>query len=63
MSEQARRVTDWTREMKWAMVELKGRQKWRAGGAATSLTPDVDGPGSGSLLGSTLSTLLEKMTW
>jgi len=49
--------------MKWEMVELKDRQKRRLGEAATSLTPDVDGPGSGSLLDSILSTLLKKMTW
>ena len=30
------------------------------GQAAISLTPDVDGTGSGSLLGSVLSTLLKK---
>ena len=30
------------------------------GQAAISLTPDVDGTGSGSLLGSILSALLEK---
>ena len=30
------------------------------GPAAMSLTPDVDGTGSGSLLDSTLSTLLKK---
>ena len=63
LSEQARRVPDGRREMKWEMVELKDRQKRRLGEAATSLTPDVDGPGSGSLLDSILSTLLKKMTW
>ena len=30
------------------------------GQAAISLMPDIDGTGSGSLLGSTLSTLLKK---
>ena len=30
------------------------------GQAVTSLTPDIDGTGSGSLLDSTLSTLLKK---
>ena len=59
----ARGVTDWRRERKWEMVELKDRRKRRWGEAATSLTPDVDGPGSGSLLDSILSTLLKKMTW
>ena len=49
--------------MKWEMVELKDLQKRRLGEAATSLTPDVDGSGSGSLLDSILSTLLKKMTW
>ena len=27
MSEQARRVTDWRRERRWEMVELKDRQQ------------------------------------
>ena len=37
------------------MVELIGD----GGQAAISLTPDVNGPGSGSLLDSVLSTLLK----
>ena len=38
------------------MVELIGD----GGQASISLTPDVNGPGSGSLLDSVLSTLLKK---
>ena len=42
MSEQARRVTDWRRERRWEMVELKGCQhrRWRV---SCTVTPDVDG--------------------
>lgn len=43
------------------MVELKDRWQQETGQAAMSLTPDVDGTGSGgSLLDSVLSTLLKK---
>ena len=35
----------WRQERRWEMVELKGRQQTGdAGPAATSLTPDADGP-------------------
>ena len=42
-SEQARRVTDWRREWRWEMVELKDRQLGDGGQAAILLTPDIDG--------------------
>ena len=42
------------------MGELKKRQHRDGGEAAVSLTPDVDGTSSGSLLDSILSTLLKK---
>ena len=43
-SEQARRVTNWRRERKWKMEELKNRQQQETGGqAAISLMPNSDG--------------------
>ena len=49
--EQARRVTDGRREERQEMVDLQDPSATGDGGqAAVSLTPEVDGPGSGSLL-------------
>ena len=57
-SEQAIRVTDWRRK-RVGDGGAEGSSAIGDGGqAAVSLTPDVDGTGSGSLLGSVLSTLL-----
>ena len=51
-------VTD-CRERRWEPVELKDGQRQEKQ-AATASTPDADGTGSGSLLDSILSTLLEE---
>ena len=60
-SEQARRVTDWRRERRWEDGGAEPLSATGDGGqTAVSVMPDVDGTGSGSLLGSTLSTLLKK---
>ena len=57
-SEQAIRVTDWRRK-RVGDGGAEGSSAIGDGGqAAVSLTPDVDGTGSGSLLDSVLSTLL-----
>ena len=44
-----RRVSDRRMERRWE-IELKDHQQQETGQAAVSLTPDADGPGSGSLL-------------
>ena len=64
MSEQAKRVTDWRRERRWDGIEMGGRAKGlsavgNGGQAAISLTPDVEGTDSCSLLDSILSTILK----
>ena len=59
-SEQAIRVTVWRREMRWEMIELKNCQQYKTEGqTAISLTPEVDGTGSGSFLKSEAHLQLE----
>lgn len=58
--EQARRTTDWSGERGQERAETKGRRQQETGRAAVSLTPDVEGAGSGSLLDAILSTVLKK---
>ena len=50
-----KKITDWRRERRWETVELKDSTIGDGGQATISLTPDVDGTGSGSLLDSVLS--------
>ena len=60
LSEQARRVTDW-RERRWELIALKDCQQQETGGQTViSLTPDINGISSDSLLDSSLSTFLEE---
>ena len=43
LNEQARRVSDWRRERRWEMLELKGRQQQETEGElAMSHVPDAD---------------------
>ena len=42
-SEQARRLTDWRKERRGEMGELKDHQQQRWGGAAISFMSDADG--------------------
>ena len=60
-SEQERRVTDWRTARRWEDGRAEGSSAIGDGGQATiSLTPEVDGTGSGFLAGFIYPTLLKK---